>query len=285
MGRGPRSNQAISFRAMPRLMRRPKKVGQKRYSVERIDSKMVNHREPGYIKSIFTDIAVSGSQMLVREEVAAEGKDGRLCWVKIQRRVYDTTYALTSRGPLREARKMANHLNKNPLGPIVTKEVNSEGQIEIGYGQRFANNFLDRGNNNSDLTSIHYEEPPKSFDVTDPIQARQAGELFDKLTERRQLAEQDQIDVVTKSLAELEAKEDLKLAKKRLEDPKQNAEKINTAKRFSEAVSAGEVATLTGDPGAQLLKELAAKRKEKDAAGAKQSASRMKDTLRSLSGK
>ena len=50
-------------------------------------------------------------------------------------------------------------------------------------------------------------------------------------------------------------------------------------------VSAGEVATLTGDPGAQLLKELAAKRKEKDAAGAKQSASRMKDTLRSLSGK
>ena len=266
-------------------MRRPKKVGQKRYSVERIDSKMVNHREPGYIKSIFTDIAVSGSQMLVREEVAAEGKDGRLCWVKIQRRVYDTTYALTSRGPLREARKMANHLNKNPLGPIVTKEVNSEGQIEIGYGQRFANNFLDRGNNNSDLTSIHYEEPPKSFDVTDPIQARQAGELFDKLTERRQLAEQDQIYVVTKSLAELEAKEDLKLAKKRLEDPKQNAEKINTAKRFSEAVSAGEVATLTGDPGAQLLKELAAKRKEKDAAGAKQSASRMKDTLRSLSGK
>ena len=280
MGRGPRSSQAISLRAIPRLLRRPKKVGQRRYSAERIDPKGVSHREPGYIITIATDVTRYGCQMIVREEVAVEGKDGKLCWVKNQHRVYDSTYGtynLVSQNPLSKARKLSNHLNKYPLGPIVTKEVNNQGQVEIGYGRRVVNSPSGNPYHYSDLTVINYEEPPKSFDIADPEQAKQAGELFDKLDKRKRLAEQEVVNMIMKSLSKSNDQDDIKLAEKISGDGEKNAEKINAAKRFSEALDKGDTKLIE--------KELAAKRKEKDAAGAKQSASRMKDTLRSLGGK
>jgi hypothetical protein len=287
MGRGPRSNQAISFRAMPRLMRRPKKVGQKRYNVDRVDEDGNHHREPGYIITIVTDLKLLGNEMMVTEEVAVKGRDGKLYWVKKKWPVYDST---GRDNPLRLARKMAIHLNKNPLGPVVTKEVDKEGNLEIGLGRRLIKT-PDRGLNYSSsksvkemssggegLTIINFEggEPPKSFDITDPEQAKQAGDLFEKLTERKTAEEDAVIEEFVTFLANSEVKEDLELAEKLFDEPEQNSDKINTAKRFSEALDKGDTKTIE--------KELATKQKEKDAAGAKRSASRMKDTLRSLGG-
>ena len=292
MGRGPRSNQAISFRAMPRLMRRPKKVGQRRYNVERVDEDGNHHREPGYIITIVTDLKLLGNEMMVTEEVAVKGRDGKLYWVKKKWPVYDST---GRDRPLREARKMAIHLNKNPLGPVVTKEVNKEGNLEIGFGHRLIK-IPDRGysrygssksssksvkemsSGGEGLTIINFEggEPPKSFDITDPEQAKQAGDLFEKLTERKIMEEDAVIEEFVTFLANSEEKEDLELAEKLFDEPEQNKEKIDTAKRFSEALDQGDTKIIE--------KDLTTKQKEKDAAGAKRSASRMKDTLRSLGG-
>ena len=292
MGRGPRSNQAISFRAIPRLLRQPKEVGQKRYNVERVDADNNPHREPGYIITIVTDLKLVGNSIRVAEEVAVKGRDGKLYWVKKKWPVYDST---GRDRPLREARKMAIHLNKNPLGPVVTKEVNKEGNLEIGFGHRLIK-IPDRGysrygssksssksvkemsSGGEGLTIINFEggEPPKSFDITDPEQAKQAGDLFEKLTERKIMEEDAVIEEFVTFLANSEEKEDLELAEKLFDEPEQNKEKIDTAKRFSEALDQGDTKTIE--------KELATKQKEKDAAEAKRSASRMKDTLRSLGG-
>ena len=292
MGRGPRSNQAISFRAMPRLLRRPKKVGQRRYNVDRVDEDGNHHREPGYIITIVTDLKLLGNEMMVTEEVAVKGRDGKLYWVKKKWPVYDST---GRDRPLREARKMAIHLNKNPLGPVVTKEVNKEGNLEIGFGHRLIK-IPDRGysrygssksssksvkemsSGGEGLTIINFEggEPPKSFDITDPEQAKQAGDLFEKLTERKIMEEDAVIEEFVTFLANSEEKEDLELAEKLFDEPEQNKEKIDTAKRFSEALDQGDTKIIE--------KDLTTKQKEKDAAGAKRSASRMKDTLRSLGG-
>ena len=292
MGRGPRSNQAISFRAMPRLLRRPKKVGQRRYNVDRVDEDGNHHREPGYIITIVTDLKLLGNEMMVTEEVAVKGRDGKLYWVKKKWPVYDST---GRDRPLREARKMAIHLNKNPLGPVVTKEVNKEGNLEIGFGHRLIK-IPDRGysrygssksssksvkemsSGGEGLTIINFEggEPPKSFDITDPEQAKQAGDLFEKLTERKIMEEDAVIEEFVTFLANSEEKEDLELAEKLFDEPEQNKEKIDTAKRFSEALDQGDTKIIE--------KELTTQQKEKDAAGAKRSASRMKDTLRSLGG-
>ena len=277
---------------MPRLMRRPKKVGQRRYNVERVDEDGNHHREPGYIITIVTDLKLLGNEMMVTEEVAVKGRDGKLYWVKKKWPVYDST---GRDRPLREARKMAIHLNKNPLGPVVTKEVNKEGNLEIGFGHRLIK-IPDRGysrygssksssksvkemsSGGEGLTIINFEggEPPKSFDITDPEQAKQAGDLFEKLTERKIMEEDAVIEEFVTFLANSEEKEDLELAEKLFDEPEQNKEKIDTAKRFSEALDQGDTKIIE--------KDLTTKQKEKDAAGAKRSASRMKDTLRSLGG-
>ena len=277
---------------MPRLMRRPKKVGQRRYNVERVDEDGNHHREPGYIITIVTDLKLVGNSIRVAEEVAVKGRDGKLYWVKKKWPVYDST---GRDRPLREARKMAIHLNKNPLGPVVTKEVNKEGNLEIGFGHRLIK-IPDRGysrygssksssksvkemsSGGEGLTIINFEggEPPKSFDITDPEQAKQAGDLFEKLTERKIMEEDAVIEEFVTFLANSEEKEDLELAEKLFDEPEQNKEKIDTAKRFSEALDQGDTKIIE--------KDLTTKQKEKDAAGAKRSASRMKDTLRSLGG-
>ena len=291
MGRGPRSNQAISFRAIPRLLRQPKEVGQKRYNVERVDADNNPHREPGYIITIVTDLKLVGNSIRVAEEVAVKGRDGKLYWVKKKWPVYDST---GRDNPLRLARKMAIHLNKNPLGPVVTKEVDKEGNLEIGFGRRLiktpdrglsyssskssGKSVKDMSSGGEGLTIINFEggEPPKSFDITDPEQAKQAGELFEKLTERKIMEEDAVIEEFVTFLANSEEKEDLELAEKLFDEPEQNKEKIDTAKRFSEALDQGDTKIIE--------KDLTTKQKEKDAAGAKRSASRMKDTLRSLGG-
>lgn len=271
MGRGPRNNQAINIAATPRLLRRPQRVGQKRYLVYREDPKLEMHREPGYIVAgVQGVVRPFENSMIVAEEIAVEGGDGKLYWVPKARKAYRASNAV--RVPLHDARRAANCFNKFPLGPVVSKEIDSDGNLVIGYGSRETALYDEATEPGSDFTRIRYQSK-ESFDVTDPAQAQQAAELFAKLEEQKALDEISEGQAALKRLARSENKKERERAEEILR-PAQDTEKIRAAKRFAEALEEGNLD--------EVEAEIKQKQAVKDEAEDKRVASRMQETLRSL---
>lgn len=275
MGRGARDEQAVSLRALPRLVRSPGEVGQRRYIVERISRDKKHHREPGFGRGLYEWVKVTGtSRLIVSEEIAAKGSDGQLHWLPTNQSIYQGEMDVAQ--DLKDARKIANHLNKHPLGAFVSKEVDADGNLAIGYGLRRMNRdaFVFGRKTTDDLTRIDYNEgvAPKSFDVTDPEEARQAKkyhkDLQARLNEEKESASNHFLD----SLANSPFAGDRKIAE-RIIAP-QNSDKAAAAKKFAEALDKGDTE--------KIESELQKKKAKEDAAEQKEVASRMQETISAL---
>lgn len=282
MGRGGRSdNQALRVRALPRLLAKPQELGQRRYIVERRDRNGDYHREPGYGRNIYEYLRVNGNNEVgVREEIAVEGGDGNLHWLPTRHRVFrNEMYRFNS---LTDARHFADHLDKNPLGPLITREVDTDGKVLIGYGRRQVNRdpFHLPRMPKGELTVIDYQpgSEPQKFDVSDPVEAEKAKQYYQQLENRLagdRLSEADRyLNEALDSPLSVDSEKARKILAKEEGGERVNSEKIAQAEQFIDSLEKGN--------SEEIIDQIEAQHEQEEAADQQRVAARAKETLRSL---
>lgn len=195
MGRGGRDqNQALRLTASLRRAGKPERLGQRRYILKEVKQLGSVYREPGLLhavgKSIAGDTYTGRSLLIIEEELAAPDKRGRLAWIQGHNLKKNATFRYNGLESLRKARDLCDRLNKTPLGPLVSKEVNQDGDLVVARKERELHTF---GN------ILEIEKESKTFDVSEIKGAEAARKYHQSLNEKIEQENEDMVARATKS--------------------------------------------------------------------------------------
>lgn len=263
MGRGSGEDRAIRLATIPRRLRGPKEIGQRRYRVAHQKDDGSLGGEPGYIRSIHESSRRrwDARRMVIVEEAAVADQNGKLHWL-------DSNVILASRydhwASVGEVRDACDRLNKEPLGPNLVSEVDEKsGRLVI---KKIRRRYSSAGR--SYPAFIEEVDKMESFDVEDPAQAKKAKEVYqafkEDVNQEKQLAAESLLDKL-RSQGDKRARH--------LYPSQEIADRSRAAADFSEALDKGEAE--------EILKEQA--EVKEDAVQDKERSRRAQETINALS--
>jgi len=253
-----------------RKLRRPRHQGQRRYiAFSYSKNNDIAKSDPGYLlalSQIFRHRYSLG--LLIKEEIVVANPDGHLCWVTYQNNAF--SFEFFGVNNLRQTNKLRRRLQREPLGDSIEQEVSDNGMLLLYRNERRSRSYA-----SSQPEERQFDR--RSFDVTDPEQAKEAIAHYQQL--------EDDIATNTEQIIEVAIKniENNGTAKeKELFSDREVLERKNQAQRFARALAVGNIERVQDDL-AQKKEEARARASKEREEHDYQMSVRAQRTLRSLS--